>query len=328
MKHHFADFLDRDGDYWTVVPNRKRFAHEFQCIDEGDPTISVALIGKGTQDWQKCLALPNLQEITLQNATAEQFEAVCDFPKIKRLRITHLRPKHIGSITKLNHLEELVLEYVSGFSDLSPLSRIPNLKSLHLENLRGVRDFTGLSNCRSLRYLSIFGTSDWNQPIDNFEFLRWLPKLEHLGFSFVTSTCEYPAFLPAIALNNIRSIHLAPHYFATQEYALLSVILDGVKGADWGAYRRLSYRRMPLPSDDPRHQLTDEEIKEKHSDISISIYGEREITDPNSEWFEFIGKRAGRVKCTNPKSGKQCAEATRHFEEMKSAARMFIYPQR
>ena len=27
MRHHFADFLDRDGGYWTMVPNRERYAH-------------------------------------------------------------------------------------------------------------------------------------------------------------------------------------------------------------------------------------------------------------------------------------------------------------
>ena len=26
MKHHFGDFLDRTGDYWTTIPNRERFA--------------------------------------------------------------------------------------------------------------------------------------------------------------------------------------------------------------------------------------------------------------------------------------------------------------
>lgn len=26
MKHHFVDFLDRTGDYWTTIPNRERFS--------------------------------------------------------------------------------------------------------------------------------------------------------------------------------------------------------------------------------------------------------------------------------------------------------------
>ncbi len=27
MKHHFGDFLDRTDDYWTIVPNRERYAY-------------------------------------------------------------------------------------------------------------------------------------------------------------------------------------------------------------------------------------------------------------------------------------------------------------
>ncbi|MBK6907460.1 MAG: leucine-rich repeat domain-containing protein [Rhodocyclaceae bacterium] len=226
MKHHFADFLDREGDYWTVVPNRERFIDEFECTDEGDPTIQVALIGKDSKDWEKCLTLPNLEEITLHEANSDQFEAVSNFTQITRLRVTHFRPKHIEGLAKLANLEELVLEYVSGFSDLSPLSGLSKLRSLHLENLRRVSDFSGLMGSASLRYLSIFGTLDWNQPIDNFEFLRGLQNLEHLGLSFVTSACKYPAFLPAIALKRLKRIKLAPHYFSAQEYALLSAILE------------------------------------------------------------------------------------------------------
>ena len=26
MKHHFGDFLEGTGDYWTTIPNRERFA--------------------------------------------------------------------------------------------------------------------------------------------------------------------------------------------------------------------------------------------------------------------------------------------------------------
>ena len=324
MKHHFSDVLDRDGDHWTVVPNGERFAYQFHDIEEGDPNIEVATIGKTTPQWQKCLRLPRLAEVTLHEASVEQLEAICECTSIKRLRISHLRPMTIESLSKLVQLEELVLEYVSGFSDLSPLSRLPNLRSLHLENLRRVSDFHGLSGCSSLRYLSIFGTLDWNQPIDNFEFLRGLKKLEQLGFAFVTSARAYPAFLPAKALKSLKAIKLPSNYFATQEYALLSVILDGVTGANWGAYRRVGLQQMALPGNDPRRKLSADEIRKHHPEICITYKGRWEISDPAHEWFEFTGKRAGRVKCTHPESAKRCAEAEDRFEAMKIEARAML----
>ena len=77
-------------------------------------------------------------------------------------------------------MRELVLEYVSGFYDLSPLKELKSLKSAHFENLRRVSDFSGLSGIASLRYLGINGTLDWDQPIKDFEFLRDLGALEAL----------------------------------------------------------------------------------------------------------------------------------------------------
>lgn len=37
MKHHFGDFLDRTGDYWTTIPNRERFAFiaDFEIAKQG-----------------------------------------------------------------------------------------------------------------------------------------------------------------------------------------------------------------------------------------------------------------------------------------------------
>jgi len=30
MKHHFGDLLNRDKDYWTIAPNRERWAYRFE----------------------------------------------------------------------------------------------------------------------------------------------------------------------------------------------------------------------------------------------------------------------------------------------------------
>jgi hypothetical protein len=287
MKHHFGDWLDREDGHWKMVPNRERFAHALGKPRKDDSAMRVALIGKDTRSWERVLELPQLEELTLHEGTTEQFEAVCGLERLKRLRVSHLRPRSIAPISRLAQLEELVLEYVPGFSDLSPLSSLPRLRSLHLENLRRVRDFSGLAGCNSLRLLDIYGTLDWNQPIDDFEFLRGLPQLEVLELAFVTSPRPYPAFLPAASLSRLRKIRIPPHYFEAREYALLSTLLAGVDGADWGAWRRMSY------------------FAGKASE----------------EWFEFIGKRAGRVKCSSVDSAAKCADAERRFEAMKASAR-------
>jgi len=114
-------------------------------------------------------------------------------------------------------LEELILEYVSGFSDLSPLSKLKKIKSLHFENLRKVKNFSGLSGIESLKYLYINGTLDWKQPIEDFEFLKGLPNLEVLALIQVINKTPFPAFKPVLNLKRLQKIKLISNMFATRE---------------------------------------------------------------------------------------------------------------
>jgi hypothetical protein len=287
MKHHFGDFLNREGDYWTVVPNRERYAHRIDSVCAGDEQITIATIGADDTSWRNVFTFPNLEELTLHSPSHEQLQAIAELSGLKRLRITHARPKEITFISSLSQIEELVLEYVSGFSDLSPLRSLPKLKSLHLENLRRVTDFGGLSGLASLRYLRIDGTLDWKQPIADFEFLRGLPNLEVLSFGQIINKTPYPALLPALALKKLKRLELTWNMLAAEEYALLEVGLHDVDGANWGPYTRFEY-------------------------------------SPGEDWFEFTGKGAGRVKCGHAKAEQKCAEYAVTYNKMKADAKSVI----
>ncbi len=283
MKYHFGDLLDREGGYWTVVPNRERYAYQIDRLPAGDPQITVATIGADDALWRNVFTFPNLEELTLHAPSHEQLEAISALTELKRLRITHARPKQIAFIRPLSKVEELVLEYVSGFSDLSPLRALTKLKSLHIENLRRVSNFGGLSGLASLRYLQIDGTLDWKQPIADFEFLRGLPNLEVLSFGRIITQCPYPALLPALGLTRLKRLKLVWNMLAAEEYALLEVGLPNVQGAKWGAYTRFAW-------------------------------------SPGEEYFEFTGKGAGRAKCGHAQAETKCAEYAAKYEQMKAAA--------
>ena len=111
---------------------------------------------------------------------------------------------------------------------------------------------------------------------------------------------------------------------AAEEYALLEVALPGVEGADWGPFTRFAYSTIPLSRDDVRSHLPDEVIKSNHPEVLISYKGERLINDPNEEWLEFTGKKAGRAKCNNPKSNEKCDEYSRKYQLMKEEAERVI----
>ncbi|MFO1041449.1 MAG: hypothetical protein U0941_06655 [Planctomycetaceae bacterium] len=287
MKHHFGDLLDRDGDYWTIVPNRERYAYQIADVPDGSTEITVATIGSGDDCWRKVFTFPHLEELTLHEPSPEQLLAIAELPRLKRLRLTHARPKDIEFIRSLQNLEEVVLEYVSGFEDLSPLRSLTHLKSLHLENLRRVKDFSGLSGINSLRYLSIDGTLDWKQPIVDFEFLRGLPNLEVLAFGQIISKAPFPAMLPALTLQKLQRLRLSWNMLATEEYALLEVGLPDVKGTQWGPFTRFPF-------------------------------------GGGVEWFEFTGKGAGRAKCGLAASDLKCAEFAKKYELLKTEAARVI----
>lgn len=287
MRHHFGDMLDRMGGYWTVTPNQERYSQGIDEVPEGSSNIKVATISKGSERWRSIFTFPNLEELTLHEPSPVQLEAIGNLHTLKRLRVTHARPNSLEFLQSLKAVEELVLEYVSGFSDLSPLRSLKRLRSLHVENLRRVKSFDGLSGILSLRYLAIYGTLDWKQPIKDFEFLRGLPNLEVLHFFEVITKAQFPALLPAIYLKKLKKISVAWRYFEAREYALLEEGLSGVEGADWGPYR-----------DWP--------------------------TASNLTWIEFTGKGAGRVKRGSAAAEARCREYAEKYAAMKAEARRII----
>lgn len=194
-------------------------------------------MGKHDESWRRVLAFPNLVELTLHEPTTEQLAAIGGILSVQRLRITHAHPQTLDFIRPMRALEELVLEYVSGSSDLTPVGALPNLRTLHMENLRRVSSFCGLAASTSLKCLAIYGTTDWEQPIDDFEFLRGLPQMELLALWQVKCRAPYPAMLPAIHLHQLKRLRVHRSYLATDEYALLEEALRGVEGV--GCKQRL-----------------------------------------------------------------------------------------
>lgn len=204
MKHHFADLLDRSGDYWTIIPNIERYSFSSDKDIKNKKDVKVLTISKLDRHWKQVFDCPNVEEVTLNDPSKEQILEIQKLGEIKRLRLSFFRAKDVEFIANLHNLEEVVFEYVSGFSDLSPFQKLKKLKSLHFENLRRVSNFDGLKGINSLRYLQIDGTLDWNQPIDNFDFLKGLENLEVLALGFIVNKTDYPALLPILKLKNFK----------------------------------------------------------------------------------------------------------------------------
>lgn len=327
MKHHFGDFLERTSDYWTTIPNSERFAFiaDFEIANKDEVKILTISKAQDKKHWEQIFNCPYLEELTLHDPSKEQVQAIRKLTNIKRLRVTFFRATDIEFIGDLENLEELILEYVSGFSDLTPLRKLKKLKSVHFENLRRVKDFSGLAGISSLRYLYIDGTFDWKQPVENFEFLKDLPNLEVLNIYGITNKTPFPVFKSLISHKKLYKIKMAENTFHTKDYAFLAEALPNVEGIHKDFKIVFDYNPIGyLSEDDIRSKYTVEKLKIECPGIRVLADGRREYGDLDSEYYLFVGKGAGKIKCNNPKVEQKLAEFKKQYEQYKLEAKELI----
>jgi hypothetical protein len=273
-----------------TIPNRERFGFiaDFEIANKNEVKILTISKTQEKYHWEQIFDCPNLEELTLNDPSKEQVQAIRKLTDIKRLRVAFFRATDIEFIGDLENLEELILEYVSGFSDLTPLSKLTKLKSLHFENLRRVSNFDGLKGINNLRYLKIDGTLDWKQPIENFNFLEGLPNLEVVAFGFVINKTDFPAFLPILKLKKLKKIKIGMATFNTKEYAFLQTALPNVLCVNFGDFAW-----------EPCYQI-------------------------NDNYMEFIGKGAGNVKLNNPKADEKIETFKLKYEAYKNETKAIL----
>ncbi|SFM88202.1 hypothetical protein SAMN05428949_1159 [Chitinophaga sp. YR627] len=51
MKHHFGDFPDRTADYWTIIPNRERYAYMTDVDIPEKENVKTLTISKTHENW-------------------------------------------------------------------------------------------------------------------------------------------------------------------------------------------------------------------------------------------------------------------------------------
>lgn len=261
MKHHLGDWLNRDKEYWTITPNRERWAYRFENLSDAPIESSILTITKEDSNWERIFEFENLSELTLHKASKQQFEAVKKLENLTVLRVSHARPKTLEFIEGQNNLEELVLEYVSGFDDLSPLAELPKLTALHMENLRRVRNFDGVSGSKRLKYLSIYGTLDWKQPIESLDFLTNLTELEYLDFGFINFLSDFPVFEPLASMRNLNEIRLGLSATTLENYAYLEAKFPNIIGTKRLPYRIIEEQNRKIATRDTRGRWPLEKFK-------------------------------------------------------------------
>ncbi|MGF9562696.1 hypothetical protein [Neorhizobium sp. JUb45] len=313
MKHHFGDVLDRSGGHWTVLPNVERYAYQMPEWTSGQKLVSIATISSDDANWELIETFPNLQELTLHSPSHEQLAFVSRLWRLKRLRITHARPKDIGFLARLQNLEEVILEYVSGFSDISPLAELKQLRALHLENLRRVSDFSGLKGAGSLKYLSIHGTFDRPQPVDSFEFLSSLDGLEHLGLHLIKGPKVDQPLSPIRALPNLRKLDVSMHTFPLEVFAWVEANCPRVDGAVRPAFYKSGGNIEEIVERDIRFRMPIEEF-DRFEDLFVGSDGKRYERVPHQALL--LGRGQRRLTGAQDKIDKACELHAQSYKKL------------
>lgn len=315
MKHHWADLLDNESGYFHFVENLHRGRHKYPDLAEVKEIAPVLIVTSMTKNWEMLSQFTQLEELTLHEPTVAQFEMLRELPWLKRLRVSFFGPESLEPMRALLGLEELVLEYVSKFDDLSPLAVLPNLRAVHFENLRRVHEFSGLNGAR-IRTLTIFGTTDWDQPIDSLDFLESLPQLERFRTGTGRIGGEFP-ILAGLAKSKVSYFYLAPHGVSLQDFAWLVAKRPDLRPclpyvADEyipdGYHPERNAKKDVLPG------MTDAEKQEVATHNRMTRYYWPEV------WF--LGKGERKVKSCDPEDRqKRIRDFEARFERMVEAFR-------
>lgn len=305
MKHHFADLLESSDQYWTITPNRERWSCHFPDLSDAPGNISRLTITGNDRNWERIKDFARLVELTLHEPNDSQLACLTDMPGLTSLRISHARPRTLDMVEGLSALRELVLEYVSGVSDLHPLGRLPALTALHLENLRRVSDFSGLGASRSLRCVAIYGTLDWNQPIESFDFLRGMESLEHLQLGFGVRVPDKLRPLDALLdLKKLARLEIGMGTLPLEEYAWLEAKLPHVQGTAHPAFARHGGEPRALMEDDHRTKMPLEEFQ-RFPSLFVGKDGRRYERTPHEAML--LGKGQRLVSGTDEHVARKCA---------------------
>ncbi|MGU3374984.1 leucine-rich repeat domain-containing protein [Chryseobacterium sp. M5A1_1a] len=294
MEQENVGLLGKTDDYWKIIPTHHTLSYSVDQAIIDNKTVKILTLNKHNQHWKLIFDCQDLEEVNLDQPSQEQIQAINELKQLKRVRVKNLRTNNIEFLSGLMNIEEVAIEYVSGFSDLSPLQHLPKLKALHLENLRKVSNFDGIRGIKSLKYLHIDGTLDWNQPIENFSFLEELPELEVLSLMNITNKASFPAFLSVLKLEKLLELRIPRETLDTAEYAFLDVAKPHAK-------------------------------KGFENKSSWPLYVNKDYIDQG--YVSLLGKGEGRVKLSRPDATEKLESYAKKYEEYRLKSREIILSQ-
>lgn len=324
MKHHFGDHLDRSLGHWEMTPNADRFNFHFKDLDEAERSIEVLTITKWDANWKKVNEFQNLIELTIHEANQEMLGFEYSIHSVRRLRITHARPKTLEILRCFPNVEELVLEYVSSVKDLSHLKYLEKLKALHIENVRSVRDFSGIGGVPTLEYLYLDGTFDWSQPVNDLDFLRKLKKLEFLKTENIKLLCEPPSFDPLKYLTSLKKVDICVYRIALEDCAYIEANFSNIPGCIFEPYSISPAERRYFDPVDISSKSSLDDLRQSGYDVQEDEFGR--VYEDHPEYTFFLGKGGKTLRGNSPKVLKRRDEFAKRYRAMVEKFRNEIQP--
>jgi hypothetical protein len=108
-----------------------------------------------THDIEVVGRLRSLEDLTLRSITLPGLDLLTDLDHLWSLDLKLGGTKDLRELPSVGHLRYLEIWMVKGFSDLSPVSELPELEVLFLQALKNVTVLPDFARCRKLRHVGL-----------------------------------------------------------------------------------------------------------------------------------------------------------------------------
>ena len=181
--------------------------------------------------WDELVARRGLRRLSVGPLKPEHLEHLGKLDQVQALWLWDIRADHLGDLSRLPRLSDLVIRSAPKLSDLSAIARLAGLQSLRLWDVPRITGLEDLARLRELRELWIETTPSRDarggQRLATLAPLSQLSQLERL--SLIGIAPQDRSLKPLHGLRQLRHVHL-PNVFDLAEFAALAGMIPEARG--------------------------------------------------------------------------------------------------
>ncbi len=234
----------------------------------------------------------------------ENWQRILTFANLQEITLHEPSKEQLGAIASLRGLKRLRITHARP-NHIEFIGPLADLEELALEYVSGVSDLSPLrplTRLRALHLENLRRVKDFSG-LSGMQGLRYLHIDGTLDWKQPIENFEFLAALPTLEVLSLGQV-------ITQCGFPAFMPAVGLK----------NLRRIKIPG----NMFSTQEYALLQAAMPHVMGTDWKLCEPFYGAFEFLGKGAGRVKCTSPEAFAKCAEFTRRYNAMKEECRKLL----